>query len=137
MAECGARERTAVIPNVARILSITYDETLLKTREMILESAGHRVTSALGLNDGREACGKVGFDLFILGHSIPEADKVELVACFRAANPEAQVIALTRAGEPRLKEVDTYLNPGDPEELIRAIAFTLDPGTDRRLRRVK
>lgn len=117
---------------VARILSITYDETLLRTREMILQSAGHEVTSALGLQDGREACERSGFQLFIIGHSIPERDKLELIGCFRAANPKAQVIALTRAGEPRLKEVDTYINPGDPEELVRAIARVLAPARDRR-----
>ena len=121
--------RTLEVP---RILSITYDETLLRTREMILEGAGHEVTSALGLEDGRKACAHRGFQLFILGHSIPERDKIELVARFRATNPTAPVIALTRAGEPRLKEVDAYLNPGDPEELLRAIARTLDPSSERR-----
>ena len=117
---------------MARILSITYDETLLRTRAMILESAGHHVTSALGLTDAREACKTAGIQLFILGHSIPEGDKRELVACFRASNPKAKVIALTRAGEPRLKEVDAYVNPGDPEELLHAIRRILDPSTKRR-----
>ncbi len=116
---------------MANILSITYDETLLRTRQMILEAAGHEVTSALGLQDGRAACEKRGFQLFILGHSIPEKDKLELVACFRGVNPKAQVIALTRAGEVRLKEVDTYINPGDPEELVRAISRVLAHGADR------
>ena len=127
---------------MARILSITYDETLLKTREMILEGAGHEVTSALGYQDGLETCSHRGFQLFILGHSIPEKDKLELIVCFRAANPKAQVIALTRAGEGRLKEVDTYINPGDPEELVRAISRITDPSPERRgagrgIRRVK
>ena len=117
---------------MARILSISYDEMLLRTRAMILEGAGHQVTSALGFTDGRGACQGGAFQLFILGHSIPERDKVELLACFRAAHPKAHVIALTRAGETRLREVDTYVNPGDPQDLLRAISHILDPTTERR-----
>src|SRR5689334_24298603 len=113
--------------DVARILSITYDETLLKTREMILANAGHTVTSAFFIEEARLACQTPGYDLIIIGHSIPREDKLRFIASFRQANPKALVIALTRAGEPRLEQVDTYINPGDPEELVRAIARALNP----------
>ncbi len=116
---------------MARILSISYDETLLRTRELMLKGAGHTTVSALGYHDGRVACGRGNFDLIIIGHSIPEKDKVDLIVCFREANPGAQVIALTRAGEHRLKEVDAYLSPGEPEELIRAIGRILHLRTER------
>lgn len=117
---------------MARILSISYDETLLFTRELLLKTEGHDVVSALGFHRGKEACLAGGFDVFILGHSIPKDDKLDLIECFREKNPSAFVIALTRANEPRLNEVNLYLNPGDPAELLRGLAFLINPAAERR-----
>lgn len=124
---------------MARILSISYDEALLVTRELMLRGAGHDVTSALGLHDSREACSRGPFDVAIIGHSIPKNDKIEFIGSFRESNPSALVIALTRAGEERLTIVDAYVYPGDPESLIRTINAIVIPGSNRRaeLRRIK
>lgn len=121
---------------MARIVSVSYDETLLRTRQLLLEREGHEVTSALGYHDAMLVCASPA-DLFIIGHSIPKNDKQDLIACCRKANPSAKVVALTRANEDRLKEVDAYISPGDPEELMRAIDLILNPASERRLRRVK
>ena len=110
---------------MARILSVSYDDTLLRTRELMLRSAGHEVSSAYGFHEARELCAHPGFELAIVGHSIPTKDKLDIIRCFRESNPHGLVIALTRAGEARLAEVDTYINPGDPGELINAIARAL------------
>ena len=117
---------------MARILSISYDATLLHTRELLLISRGHEVVSALGFHRGAEACQPGGFDLFILGHSIPKEDKLDLIQCFREKNPGAPVIALSHPNESPLKEVDRYLDPGDPAELLRSVAFLIDPAAERR-----
>jgi DNA-binding response OmpR family regulator len=117
---------------LARILSVSYDATLLQTRELLLMSKGHEVISALGFHRGAEACQPGGFDLFILGHSIPQEDKLDLIRCFREKNPGAPVIALTHPSESPLKEVDRYLDPGDPAELLRTLAFVIDPAAERR-----
>lgn len=53
-----------------RILSVSYDASLLATRRMLLEQKGYEVTSALGFSEAIECCKRSGFDLFILGHSI-------------------------------------------------------------------
>src|SRR5690242_11852137 len=116
---------------MARLISVSYDETLLRTRELLLKNAGYSVKSAIGFREAMEVCAHVA-ELAIIGHSIPKKDKVEIIACFRVANPKGIVIALTRAGEERLKEVDAYINPGNPEELVRAIQYILDPKSDRR-----
>ena len=107
---------------MARILSISYDETLLRTRDLLLTDAGHVVTSAFGYHEGVEKSVVDKFDMVIVGHSIPQKDKLDFIAKFRKSNPEAAVIALTRAGEPKVREVDYYVNPGDSEELLRSIA---------------
>lgn len=66
-----------------RILSVSYDVSLLATRGMLLEQRGYSVTSALGFTQALAECRTASFDLFILGHSIPEPDKLELIKTFR------------------------------------------------------
>lgn len=61
---------------MARILSVSYDVSLLGTRQMILQNQGHEVVSALGFTEALKQCqSSKKFDLFILGHSIPHSDK--------------------------------------------------------------
>ena len=124
---------------MSRILSVSYDETLLLTRELMLKGAGHNVHSCLGYHDSITDCAAGPFDFAIIGHSIPKQDKLDIIVAFRRDNPAALVVALTRAGESRLNEVDFYVTPGDPEELIRALDRIVSPGTDRddTLRRIK
>lgn len=61
---------------MARILSVSCDESLLHTREMLLRSCGYEVVATLGYAESLKACRKGNFDLFILGHSIPHAEKL-------------------------------------------------------------
>lgn len=70
-----------------RILSVSYDASLLATRRMMLEQQGYNVTSALGFTAALEACRGDEFDLFILGHSIPAKDKAALIQAFRGNCP--------------------------------------------------
>lgn len=116
---------------MSNIISVSYDETLLRTRHLMLEQGGHRVSSAVGYNEAIDAC-KGSADLLIIGHSIPKQDKVDIIVCFRGANPKGLIVALTRAGEQRIKQVDAYINPGDPEELLRAIRYILEPAKPRK-----
>jgi len=117
---------------MARILSVSYDETLLRTRELLLESAGHSVVSAFGHHEALESCTTGEFELVIIGHSIPKKDKLDVIERFRKTNPDATVIALIRGGEGRLLEVDHYVSPGDPEDLLRSIAWIVNPRRERR-----
>ena len=126
---------------MARIVSVSYDEPLLFTRELILRGHHHEVRSALGFADAMELCATADQNLLVLGHSIPKDDKIQIIQCFRKANPSGQVIILIRAGEERLPSalVDTYVYPGNPEDLVRAIDTIASPSADRRsgIRRVK
>jgi CheY-like chemotaxis protein len=104
-----------------RILSVSYDELLLRMRHMILKNEGYTVVSTYGLKSSLKQCQKGGFDLFVLGHSIPHGDKRNMVEAFRQSCP-GQVISLTRgASEPFLDGADFHIEP-DPERLVRLIA---------------
>ena len=112
-----------------RILSVSYDELLLRMRQMILESAGYTVVSALGFEKSLEECKKEGFDVFILGHSIPHAEKRKMVETFRQVCTGV-IISLQRgASEPRVVTADFHIDP-DPEALLKLIGEILQRKTD-------
>ncbi|HET9183579.1 MAG TPA: hypothetical protein VFP59_15700 [Candidatus Angelobacter sp.] len=102
-----------------RILSVSYDVSLLATRGMLLEQRGYSVTSALGFSQAIANCRDSGFDLFILGHSIPKSDKLELIKAFRENCP-ATILSLERHGED-LVPSDFHASPDDPEELMKTV----------------
>ncbi len=102
-----------------RILSISYDISLLSTRRMLLEQRGYQVTSALGFTKALEACNSSHYDLFILGHSIPVSDKLALIKTFRE-NCNAPVVSLERPGEERV-QCEFHVSPDNPEELLEKV----------------
>jgi DNA-binding response OmpR family regulator len=115
-----------------RILSVSYDVSLLATRRMLLELAGYTVISALGFTDALECCAGSGFDLFILGHSIPTKDKQELIRAFRKNCP-APIVSLERVDELRV-ESDFHASPDNPEKLLKTIGRILtliEPGSSQ------
>jgi DNA-binding response OmpR family regulator len=108
------------------ILSVSYDASLLATRRMLLEQRGFKVTSALGYTQAIAHCNSPEFDLFILGHSIPLADKLELIRTFRQ-NCAAPILSLERHGEERVAG-DFHASPDEPEEFLATVEkiFALD-----------
>lgn len=111
------------------ILSVSYDETLLTTRALLLEGAGYRVTSALCFADARSACLRGGFDLFVLGHSVRHEDKEELIQTFRK-HCAAPILSLRRTGDKLVDTAEFHIFPDDPAKLIRSIAEILGGEAD-------
>lgn len=106
---------------MTRILSVSYDLGLLGSRQLLLESLGYEVVSASDFAEALQYCQSgARFDLFVLGHSIPAADKEALVAGFRA-HSSAPVIALKRTGEEPASAADFYIDP-EPGQLLTIIS---------------
>jgi CheY-like chemotaxis protein len=105
----------------ARILSVSYDIPLLRTRHMLLEREGYEVVSTSDLATSLEQCKDGRFDLFLLGHSIPHSDKQRFVEAFRRVCP-VPIISLRRnMGEQPVDGADFQVEP-DPEPLLKIIA---------------
>jgi DNA-binding NtrC family response regulator len=102
-----------------RILSVSYDMSLLATRKMLLEQKGYDVVNALGFSKALVSCRDSGFDLFILGHSIPHDDKLALIESFRAHCP-APIVSLERHGENAVP-CDYHASPDNPEKFLEII----------------
>lgn len=109
---------------MAHILSVSYDEVLLCTRRMLLELHGYSVISGLGFKESLEHCRQGGFDLFLLGHSIPRGDKQELIRAFRKSCP-APIISLQKRSEPDTDGATYYVEP-EPEIVLNLVAGILD-----------
>ena len=107
-----------------QILSVSYDASLLATRCMLLEQRGYRVISALGFTQAIAHCSSPDFDLFILGHSIPVADKQELINTFRKNCP-APILSLERLGEEKVP-CDFHASPDRPEEFLATVQMILE-----------
>ena len=106
---------------------MSYDEPLLRTRELLLRREGYVVSSALGFTDAAESCKTGKFDLFILGHSIPDKDKRELIRVFRAQS-RGPVLALRRPGENRADDADAHAFPDDIEGLLDTVQKVVNKG---------
>jgi len=100
-----------------RILLISYDERLLIARRVLLEREGYNVASALGLKEALANCNDGAFDLVILGHSIPLADKEGLVRTFRACS-SAPILSLWENDEAVSHSVDYLAFSDSPEKLL-------------------
>jgi len=107
------------------VLSVSYDESLLRTREWILKGAGFTVTSALGFTEALAHCRNGAFDLAIIGHSIPKSDRMALLKQLREHN-HTRVLALRRQGEEHIPGVDHFIEPSlGPDALIEAVRTVL------------
>lgn len=105
-----------------RILSISYDRSLLWTRQLLLEQLGFDVLSAEGFSQAWEAADnrKNEFDLIILGHSIPPADKKAIVSHMRDSC-SCPILALLRPYESPVSEAAMSIDAGDPHAFLNAV----------------
>lgn len=108
------------------ILSISYDRSLLWTRQLLLEQFGYRVSSAEGFAQAWEAAEneKNNFDLIILGHSIPPKDKQAIISHLRASC-DCAILALLRPYESPVPEAAMSIDAGDPKALIDEVGRML------------
>jgi DNA-binding NtrC family response regulator len=108
-----------------RILSVSYDQSLLLTREMLLTVAGFEATSVKTLRDALECCRNGRFDLIIVGHSIPKEDKQDIVQQLRKLS-SAPVLSIRRHGEEPLPDATHSVDSIEgPTGLLEAVERAL------------
>jgi hypothetical protein len=102
---------------MSKILSVSYDISLLVTRQLLFENSGWSVRSASNLDSALEFCRSERFDLVVLGHSIPDRDKALLIACARSF--KTPVLALRLCNEPLFGLADYEFDVStNPENLL-------------------
>lgn len=103
-----------------RILSISYDASLLNSRRIMLEQRGYTVTCAEGFVQALKRCHEGGYDLVVIGHSIPPEDKRALLEVVKRECP-VPVVALLRADEPPLDGATASVDAMNPQNVLDTV----------------
>lgn len=96
-----------------RILSISYDQSLLVTRQMLLEGAGYEVYSAHGFAEAVEIClVRHDCDLILIGHTVPQKDKMALIELLRS-KCDAPLLSILRYGDTPIQQANFWVDSAD------------------------
>lgn len=120
---------------MALVLCTGVDPILMKTRQLILENAGHTVVPASGEHEIKAICSRHKFDVAVIGQSISPKAKVRVLDIVREHCPEARILELTRPYSSRaLGDANAWLEmPSEPEELVTAVnALASEPPKKKR-----
>ena len=86
----------------ARVLIVGRDETLLRTREMIL-GAFFQVEGAGRFVEARALLNRQNFDLIVLCHSLTISECEQLVQLAHEQNPRPQILAMSSSSHATVK----------------------------------
>lgn len=65
------------------VLCVSFDETVSASRRLVLKEAGYSVAATIRTADALEMLSSVFFDLLVVGHRFPAADKHQLASVAR------------------------------------------------------
>jgi DNA-binding response OmpR family regulator len=126
----GDRERSHAR---ARILSISYDAVLLRTRQMLLERSGYEVASASSREQALRLCRERRFDLVVLGYTIPHGDKDAIIRELRLVC-DTPLLSITNPAERRGATLTEYAfqNIDGPEAFLEMVERIVTGVANRR-----
>ncbi len=113
---------------MALVLCTGSDRTLMQTRVMVLERAGHTVMSAMGEHELVAVCRRYSFDVAVIGQGIPRPEKQRVLRLLREHCPKSKVLELFIPSQGKmLPEADDWLEapvspPGDLAERVTALS---------------
>ena len=108
----------------ARILSVVGDRTLGATRRELLQSAGYAVVTTTSVTEALLQLNASGWDLLIIGHALPAAERELLMKESRARGIPMLLLHLGEVGLTR--NADFHFDLGDgPEAFLAAVADSL------------
>jgi len=116
--------RTAVV------LAVGFDSSLMRTRSLVLQSAGYIVESASSLKEAVDRFRVGDFDLVLLCHSIPMKDRDHLTCLIRATGTLTPVVSIAQNHGECAEFVDATLEDG-PNEFLAGIGEELGKAARR------
>lgn len=106
------------------ILCVSYDETVSASRRAALEEAGYTVVTTTQAIDALQLLSSVRFDLMIVGHRLPVADKHKLTAEAREKGTLVVLVCGAATDVDIPADVRVYALEGTGG-LVEAVARTL------------
>ena len=116
------------------ILNISSDPMLLKTRSLVLQSAGYQPVPARTLGDVVQGCKQNDIAAIVVCHAIHAADKERLMlAAWSCCHPTTPIISLYLASPGEAEGADVALAAYDgPEVLLEVLREQLAPASFQR-----
>jgi CheY-like chemotaxis protein len=110
---------------MALVLCTGVDPVLVKTRQLILEKAGHKVVTALDEPTVIKVCAQQKFDVAVIGQAISRPVKRRIMNLVRENCPSAKILELYRYSLGKvLEDADSWLEvPTDvPQDLAERVS---------------
>jgi hypothetical protein len=122
--------RTFIKAQMAVVLCTGWNEGLLATRLLILQSAGHEVHQARTQSEVLSACEQYQFDVVVIGQTVTNRMKVLIVGLVREHCPGVKILELYQPHLGRIvTDADAWLEvPADvPNDLAERVSQLADP----------
>ena len=116
---------------MALVLCTGVNPALVRTRQMLLEQAGHTVVPAMDEPTLLGACQNNQFDVAVIGQTVSPKSKRRVLHLVRQYCPSSKVLELYTSITGRiLEEADSWLEvPADvPEELVQRVEALASDG---------
>ena len=110
---------------MALVLCTGSDEPLMKTRQLILERAGHTVVTAMDQRLLEGACQNDQFDVAVIGQDTVPQEKLRIASVIRQHCPTAKILELHAVSPGKvIKDADSWLEvlTSGPNELAERVA---------------
>lgn len=113
---------------MALVLCTGINDTLIATRKLLLERAGHKVVTATGEPELIAACIANKFDVAVIGQTVSANQKHRVLLLIREHCPPAKVLELFSPNKGQdLADADDWLEvpasvPSDLAERVSALA---------------
>jgi CheY-like chemotaxis protein len=110
---------------LTRILAVSYDPQLLRSRCAILRKAGYILESATSMNEAINRFQAIDFDLVLLGHSVPVPERDVLLRVIRASGSLAPVVTVAPLTDRLPYAPAETIIQSSPEKLLSGIKEVL------------
>src|SRR5580704_13088927 len=112
------------------VLAVGFDLSLMRTRTLVLRSAGYIVETASTLKEAVDRFQAGDFDLVLLCHSIPMKDRDRLTCLIRATGALTPVVSIARNHGECPEFVNATLEDG-PNKFLDSIGVELGKAARR------
>ena len=113
---------------MALVLCTGTDPALIRTRQLILQKAGHEVVIAMDEPSVAAVCQQQAFDVVVIGQAVSGKAKQQIMSLIRKNCPSAAILELYRFSTARvLEDADSWLEvpadaPGELAERVTSLA---------------
>jgi CheY-like chemotaxis protein len=122
-----ATKEAALTPTLFQrlILNVSYDQSLLDSRELVLCSVGYAVESTSSIEDALMRFRARHFHVVLIGHSVSERDRERFISLIRQHNPSVPVVFVSNEDEPIDDPSADITTVNHPERLLQSVSVAL------------